>query len=323
MTSLKLREQILDHCDVFNFYCDVFLHCANGAIIKAHKIILAQHSSFLHKFFLSRKGLMEVDMFFPNLQECVVKKSVDIMYGRTVEVDEVYRKRVCAFLRMLQVEFEIVTDTAKETTEEIVNLDRTFEKPEIFVTPSTSKELLEPVLAEPSEKVVENMVIETEEEDPEILNLNDWTVTTATDNRVSMIDHSWERLKNKKRNKYTCDHCAETCYSIKKAETHFIRMHLDIGLILELMADIDMKRKKYQQEFTQLVQLFHKPDRNAFLVRHEMEVISDNLKELRSMLNKNTSKKLLPQHEQRKKNLEINLITLESDLAKVLRDSFN
>ena len=86
------------------------------------------------------------------------------------------------------------------------------------------------------------------------------------------------------------------------------------------MADIDKKRKKYHQEFTQLVQVY-KSDGNTFLLRHEMEVISDNLKELKSVLKKNTSKKLLPQHDERKNTLEMNLISLESDVAGFLKNS--
>ena len=260
-------------------------------------------------------------MFFPTLQEDVVQQSIDVIYGKTVEVDEKNRKRVCAFLKMLQVDFEIVTATAYEVTEEMTGLNRTFDKPDIFATPSSSKDP-EIVLANPSpsEQVSEKMVPETEEDDPEMLNMDDWTVTTANTDRVSRIDHSWQRLKNKKRIKYTCQHCAEICYSIKKAENHFIKMHLDIGNIVEIMADIDKKRKKYHQEFTQLVQVY-KSDGNTFLLRHEMEVISDNLKELKSVLKKNTSKKLLPQHDERKNTLEMNLISLESDVAGFLKNS--
>ena len=318
MTHLKLRNPKVANFEVFNFYCDVFFHCENNAMIESHKIILAQHSPFLHKFFMSRKGLTEVDMFFPTTQEFVVRKSVDIMYGKTVEVDEKYIKRVYAFLRMLQVDFEIVTETVEETIEETPDLNRTFDKPEIFITPSSSKDP-EPVLARPSEQVSEEMVADTEDDDPQILNLDDWTVTTATDGKVSKIDHSWQRLRNKNRNKYTCDHCAEICYSIKKAENHFIKMHLDIGYIVEMITDIDKKRKKYHQQYTELVHGF-KSNGNEFLVRHEMEVISDNLKELKSVLKKNVAKKLLPQHEQKKNTLEINLVSLESDVAGFLNN---
>ena len=51
-----------------------------------------------------------------------------------------------------------------------------------------------------------------------------------------------------------------------------------------------------------------------------MEVISDNLKELKSVLKKNVAKKLLPQHEQKKNTLEINLVSLESDVAGFLNN---
>ena len=185
-----LRDPKVANFKVSNFYCDVFFHCENNVIIESHKIILAQHSPFLHKFFMSRKALTEVDMFFSTTQESVVRQS------KTVEVDEKYRKRVYPFLKMLKVDFEIVTETIKKTTEEIPDLNRNFDKPDIFVTPSSSKEP-EPVLTRPSEQVFEEMLADTEENDSEILNLNDWTVTTATDRKVSKIDHSWQRLRKK------------------------------------------------------------------------------------------------------------------------------
>ena len=320
MNLFKLRNLKLENEEVFENYVDVFVHCENNAIIKAHKIILAQHSSFFHRFFMSREGMREADMFFLTMKQYVVQKAIDVIYGRIVRVEENERKRVAAFLRMLLVDFEFMPSD-EEGSEDNINmgeLNRTFENPRkgAFVPPSIS----EPMKSA-TDKIVEEPVLSETHEKIEELDEN-WTVTTASDQRVSEVEHTWKRLQNLNRNEYTCNYCGEVCFSIRKAERHFTNVHLDIQSKVQLMADIDQTRKKLCHEYANLVETF-KQNGSNILVRHEMELLVDKLTELKTKLGENISTKIPPQHAHKKKTLENNLLNFKTEIAEFIRNNLD
>ena len=61
-------------------------------------------------------------MFFTNIRHSVIKNAVRIIYGKLVNVSESDAKRVSSFLKMLQVQFKMVSLT--ENTLESMSSDR-------------------------------------------------------------------------------------------------------------------------------------------------------------------------------------------------------
>lgn len=327
MTAFRLQNSEIKDLTVFKNYVDVYIHCENNKIIESHKIILAQHSAFFHRFFLSRKEMKEADMFFPTIKQSVAQKAIDIIHGKTTTVEEKDRQRVCAFLRMLEVEFKFLTSPENEILEEEnTDMNRTFDKPSRITAAAPSIPPPPPPAPSGSSPLHRNEEVSVEIETSEAENWRDlmmsgdWTVTTATDEQVAEIDHSWRRLPNRNRNEYTCNHCKETCLSISIAKNHFIKLHLDTQALVKKIADIEKRRKKLSEEFAQLVDI-QKQNKNAnkFLIQHESEMMLDNIEKLKTEVKENVKKTILPQHAEKKKALESNLRKLESDVKEFIR----
>ena len=329
MTAFRLQNSETNDLTVFKNYVDVYIHCENNKIIESHKIILAQHSTFFHRFFLSRKDMKEADMFFPTIKQSVAQKAIDIIYGKTTTVEEKDRQRVCAFLRMLEVEFQFLTSPENEILEEEnTDMNRTFDNPmripaagpSIPPPPPPAPSGSSPLHPNEDEEVSVEMETREAENWRDLMMSGDWTVTTATDEQVAEIDHTWRRLPNRNRNEYTCNHCKETCLSITIAKNHFIKLHLNTQALVKTLADIDKRRKKLSEDFAQLVDI-QKQNKNAnkFLIQHESEMMLDNIEKLKTEVKENVKKTILPQHAEKKKALESNLRKLESDVKEFIR----
>ena len=264
MSGVKLRDHKQQNDEAFKYYVNVYFHCENNSIVEANMIILAQHSPFCHRFFMSRKEMKDADMFFTTKKHSVVKAAIDIIYGKTVSVGDSDFKRVCSFLRMLQVEYEI-EPTADETIQEADDDDdddanRTFDKP-FFEMPATS------VSSSMQKKEVQHILSEQQapiEEDPD-----NWTLTTESTQRVFSIDHSAERLETEKKIRYICKHCRETCFAFQRAESHYLKKHLAIKPLTEMLAKLDQRRKGLNQEYHVLIKSL-KQNGSKTLVQHEM-----------------------------------------------------
>lgn len=327
MTAFRLQNSEIKDLTVFKNYVDVYIHCENNKIIESHKIILAQHSTFFHRFFLSRKDMKEADMFFPTIKQSVAQKAIDIIYGKTITVEEKDRQRVCAFLRMLEVEFKILTSPENEILEEEnTDMNRTFDKPSRITAAAPSIPPPPPPAPSGSSPLQPNeevpVGIETGEAESwrDLMLSGDWTVTTATDEQVAEIDHTWRRLPHRNRNEYTCNHCKETCLSITIAKNHFIKVHMNTQALVKTIADIENRRKKLSEEFAQMVDI-QKQNKNAnkFLIQHESEMMLDKIEKLKTEVKENVKKTILPQHADKKKALESNLRKLESDVKEFIR----
>ena len=126
MSGVRLCNSRLQNDDAFKFYVNVFIHCENQSIVEAHMMVLAQHSPFCHRFSKSRKEMKVADMFFTTMKHSVVEAAIDVIYGKMISVGDSDFKRVCAFLRMFQVEYEIVPSDDETLQEEDAG-DRTFD----------------------------------------------------------------------------------------------------------------------------------------------------------------------------------------------------
>ena len=284
MSRLRLRNSTQQNEDVFKHYVNVHIHCENYLTVEAHMIVLAQHSPFCHKFFQSRKGIQVADMFFVTMKHSVVQKAIQIMYGKTVDTEEPDFKRVCSFLRMLQVDFEIAplaqesnsddvgttsnistagvsspfqTKTVQTNEQEqdsapvldVGSLDRTFDSrvPDVTSAPQANMES-------------DSMEIETD----------NWTITTESLNRVFGIDHTVETSKTEKKSKYICKQCEEICFAFQKAEHHYFRKHLNVKPVIELIGKVERMLKSFYKEYQDLVEALTNHG-NKILVQHEIE----------------------------------------------------
>ena len=258
MSGVRLCNSRLQNDDAFKFYVNVFIHCENQSIVEAHMMVLAQHSPFCHRFFKSRKELKVADMFFTTMKHSVVEAAIGVIYGKMISVGASDFKRVCAFLRMFQVEYEIVPSADETLQEEDAGNrtfdSKTFERPNTaFASPMQKRDLPEP--EQPA----------TIEEDQD-----NWTMTTESTRRVYGIDHNAERLESQKKIRYICKHCQETCFAFQKAENHYFNTHLALEPVIEMNAKVEKQRKGLNQEYLVLLDAL-KRNGNKTLVQHEMK----------------------------------------------------
>ena len=83
MSGDRLCNSRLQNEDAFKFYVNVFIHCENQSIVEAHMMVLAQHSPFCHRFFMSRKELKVADMFFTTMKHSVVEAAIGVKFPLT------------------------------------------------------------------------------------------------------------------------------------------------------------------------------------------------------------------------------------------------
>ena len=70
------------------------------------------------------------------------------------------------------------------------------------------------------------------------------------------------------------------------------------------------------EKFDKLLNAFHEngSDKNDFLIKHEFETIIANVEMLADLVNSKLQKKILPQHDEKLRGLQIKLNTLEDQI---------
>lgn len=277
LSRLRLRNSKQQNEDVFKNYVNVYIHCEGNLTVEAHMVVLAQHSPFCHKYFQSRQGMQVADLFFVTLKHSVVNKAIKIIYGKSVDIEEPEFKRICSFLRILQVDFE--TAPLAETNIQNVALERTFESQRPSTTTSPLPQANPIHLVDKAHDVVDlDRTFDSQSPDVQAnselnameMETDNWTVTTESHNRVLEIDHTAEASKTEKKMKYICKHCREICFAFHKAETHFFRIHLDMKPMHELMAKVERHHTSFCKEYEDLVEAYAH-NGNKILVQHELE----------------------------------------------------
>ena len=298
MSRLRLRNSKQQNEDVFKYYVNVHIHCENYLTVEAHMVVLAQHSPFCHKFFQSRKGIQVADMFFVTMKHSVVQMAIQIMYGKTVDTEEPDFKRVCSFLRMLQVDFEIAPLAQESNSDDVGTTsnistvgvsspfqtktaqtnEQAYEVAESSLSPHTQEQDSAPVSDVGSlDRTFDSRVPDVTsapqanmESDSMEIETDNWTVTTESLNRVFEIDHTVETSKTEKKSKYICRQCQEICFAFHKAEHHYFRRHLNVKPVIELIDKVERKLKSFYKEYQDLVEAL-KNHGNKILVQHEIE----------------------------------------------------
>ena len=279
LSRLRLRNSKQQNEDVFNHYVNVHIHCEGNLTVEAHMVVLAQHSPFCHKYFQSRQGMQVADLFFVTLKHSVVNKAIKIIYGKSVDMEEPEFKRICSFLRILQVDFEIAP--VAETNITNVALERTFDGQSPSTTTSSLPQENPVHLDDKAHDVVDlDRTFDSRSPDVQAISelnsmemeteTDNWTVTTESHNRVLEIDHTAEASKTEKKMKYICKHCREICFAFQRAETHYFRVHLDLKPMHELMAKVERQQNSFYKEYQDLVEAYAH-NGNKILVQHELE----------------------------------------------------
>lgn len=288
VNGLFLNEEVLES------YVDVYIHCENNEIVEGHMIVLAQQSPYLHRHFQSRKEMKVADLFFTNIRHSVIKNAIRILYGKIVNVPEHDSKRICSFLKMIQVKFEMISDKGeievpvKAKTQEGLN-----------IIMSTSEEKEDDIVEETSQVKVDELIKKIPKPTPESevdgLDLQ-WTLTTTDWERIEDIHHTVERDETSKY--YKCKHCPTTSREYKSAKTHYRNKHQDLEEEKNLLIKVQTERmpllKKYQD--------ISSSGTNKSLVKHEAETI---LEKLNSFVNEleNVEIPLSPHLEYKKRDL--------------------
>ena len=288
VNGLFLNEEVLES------YVDVYIHCENNEIVEGHMIVLAQQSPYLHRHFQSRKEMKVADLFFTNIRHSVIKNAIRILYGKIVNVPEHDSKRICSFLKMIQVKFEMISDKGeievpvKAKTQEGLN-----------IIMSTSEEKEDDIVEETSQVKVDELIKKIPKPTPESevdgLDLQ-WTLTTTDWERIEDIHHTVERDETSKY--YKCKHCPTTSREYKSAKTHYRNKHQDLEEEKNLLIKVQTERmpllKKYQD--------ISSSGTNKSLVKHEAETI---LEKLNSFVNEleNVELPLSPHLEYKKRDL--------------------
>ena len=288
VNGLFLNEEVLES------YVDVYIHCENNEIVEGHMIVLAQQSPYLHRHFQSRKEMKVADLFFTNIRHSVIKNAIRILYGKIVNVPEYDSKRICSFLKMIQVKFEIISDKGEI---EVPVKAKTQEGLNIIMSTSEEKEddIVEETSQVKEDELVKKIPKPTPKSEVDGLDLQ-WTLTTTDWERIEDIHHTVERDKTSKY--YKCKHCPTTSREYKSAKTHYRNKHQDLAEEKNLLIKVQTERmpllKKYQD--------ISSSGTNKSLVKHEAETI---LEKLNSFVNEleNVEVPLSPHLEYKKRDL--------------------
>ena len=288
VNGLFLNEEVLES------YVDVYIHCENNEIVEGHMIVLAQQSPYLHRHFQSRKEMKVADLFFTNIRHSVIKNAIRILYGKIVNVPEHDSKRICSFLKMIQVKFEMISDKGeievpvKAKTQEGLN-----------IIMSTSEEKEDDIVEETSQVKVDELIKKIPKPTPESevdgLDLQ-WTLTTTDWERIEDIHHTVERDETSKY--YKCKHCPTTSREYKSAKTHYRNKHQDLEEEKNLLIKVQTERMPLLKKYEDI----SSSGTNKSLVKHEAETI---LEKLNSFVNEleNVEIPLSPHLEYKKRDL--------------------
>ena len=285
--------------EVLREYADVYFHCEDSTTIEGHMALIAPLSPFCHKFFRTRKNAKVVDMFFPQIRRSVIQNAVMIMYGKVVHVPKSDTKRVQSFLNLLQVKYKVEStlDISQEKMDEetasaavsgdddqgppVIDIDTTFKadktkekNPAQFGTFSRPESH-----ASSSDKSSLKLGQGPSSSD---VDLDNWSISaTETDiEKIDDISHTIERGDGNERKRYKCKLCPSLSPTFYLAVQHFKKKHQDLDNVADVIANVDLERKKVKKDFEDL----SKSKVNIRVMEHECSNIVDKLQTLVSDL---------------------------------------
>ena len=217
----SFHSRLYEHFDNYN---DVFIHTDDDDVeLKAHKLILAMHSSYFHTMFQKRVG-NTAEIFVLNIPVRIVKAAINFMYGKETILSKKDAGRFTKLISKWKVNFSITTDD-DETIEETSyadELDDSFVRPselnDTFVRPSKfTKESKKPEEA-PTQETSSDLDLEVSKTSSAEI------VTLLKFINHEVFDESINLLKTKA---YKCVECKTISKHIQQAQNHFTLEHQD------------------------------------------------------------------------------------------------
>jgi hypothetical protein len=107
---LQINRKQLSKGTITDQYADVYIHVKDKkgehSFVKANKVILAFHSHYFHKIFQSRDNIQVIDLAFVGTTAGVVRETVNMLYGQSINISEKDFNKFDYFLKFLEIEFD-------------------------------------------------------------------------------------------------------------------------------------------------------------------------------------------------------------------------
>ena len=110
---LQAKTNQLTQGDITEQYAEVYIHLkdkGNSSFIKANKVILAFHSPYFHRIFQSRDNMQTVDFAFIGIGADVIRETISMIYGSTLNVSKNEIVKFKMFFKMLEMDFGLSED---------------------------------------------------------------------------------------------------------------------------------------------------------------------------------------------------------------------
>ena len=351
--KLKLKTSDLSLGSISDQYADVFIHIENKnkehSLLKANKVILASHSPYFHRAFQSRENIQQVDFNFVGIHPMTIKDAIHLIYGKCVEILDKHFNRFCAFLRLLEIEYEISTyreadtpsqdQSVTETTVSDDTLEQIPQTKEILptiwqaedqVSCDIDRDLNQPMqsskgpevapIAMPSSSVPKDKKTATfpsvprpntidEENDDEPFPDN-WTETPESRlYKLKDIDFKVGKTFEKEHCEYVCLHCSLIVKAIALAENHYIHTHQNCDKEIKIMHETINYRILAIESFSKMKAQI-RDGCNKVLAGSQLTTIAENLRSNITTL-----------EEMEKKNLSPNMVRKRRDMMKAIGET--
>ena len=110
---LQAKTNQLTQGDITEQYAEVYIHLkdkGNSSFIKANKVILAFNSPYFHKIFQSRDNMQTVDFAFIGIGADVIRETISMIYGSTLNVSKNEIAKFKMFFKMLEMDICLSED---------------------------------------------------------------------------------------------------------------------------------------------------------------------------------------------------------------------
>ena len=274
MTTFRLKESSISRIFEFsNSYNDAFIHSDDDKVIKAHKLILAIQSPFLHRLF-QKKEKDSAQIFLLNIPSIVIENVINLMYGKNVTVSKQYIARFKDLLGKWQVQYRDVdinidkNDQSKQhhcrDQTQLVDLDKNEMK---LNNPTQEKYQDADCNTDSNDEITENSAMNKESfnSTPDIttkLNTEEIeqkgdmemtnTETAEIENLVGYIHHEIKEDKAGKRQTYKCVVCKTVSIYFQQAKSHFVLFHQENEEEIRILIEAESLRSVASRYFDRL-----------------------------------------------------------------------
>jgi len=317
MASFTIKSAV-DAVDAVNesissCYFDVTIYTSSGNV-KAHKLRLAQRSSWFHNLFRAQKDVCEYHIAFFNYSDKMISNVVDVIYGKDITIPVQEKNRVTALLTKLGVIWEEVNDEAigkrRRIQEDFIAVaDTQFAKPSSsfnlkeVIPPENNPSPLELSTEHPSREGREESdpKVRTKPSGEDIYELLD-TFTETSDEELNRINHM--TLGFQQTRCYKCLKCnGQSKYFTQAIKHHEEHEFLRLGPLTEILKKAEFERQSAETNIIKLNNAIGQMDEKKLKVNKNklgraLREISENLHRHLETLDK-AVKGSLPPHIQR------------------------